>query len=267
MAATTTPPWPGKKTTGSPVGRWVAAQLPHRRRYIEPFCGMAGVLLGRARSEVEVLNDLDERVVNWWRAVRDNPEGLRRLLDATPEFSRAEYHRAAELCHGEGIMPAYYFTLRMCWSWGGQTESTNIYDRWAKPPPIKSVWPGRVDVGGLADRLRGVVVECLPATELLRRAANLEDAVIYCDPPYPTGDKRLYAHKGQDLDLGALSAALRAQSGAVAVSGYGDEWDEWLPGWERRTRGTRAGIHADDGRRVEVLWLNDQCAAAAGTLF
>ena len=51
---------------------------------------MAGVLLARAPVKTEILNDLNGRVVNWWRAVRDKPEEFGRLLEFTP-FSRAEY--------------------------------------------------------------------------------------------------------------------------------------------------------------------------------
>ncbi len=80
----------GKRGYGK--AQWIASFLPHTPDscYIEPFAGMAGVLLARAPVKTEILNDLNGRVVNWWRAVRDKPEEFGRLLEFTP-FSRAEY--------------------------------------------------------------------------------------------------------------------------------------------------------------------------------
>lgn len=66
--------WPGGKSgNGAGVGRWIADQLPWRYSscYVEPFAGMLGVLLQRKPVQTEIVNDSDERVVNWWRVVRD----------------------------------------------------------------------------------------------------------------------------------------------------------------------------------------------------
>ena len=47
------------------LGHWIAGQLPQseQQTYVEPFAGMLGVLLARPRSQLEIVNDLDERVV------------------------------------------------------------------------------------------------------------------------------------------------------------------------------------------------------------
>jgi site-specific DNA-adenine methylase len=49
--------------------------------YVEPFAGGAAVLLGRPRTlkkVVETVNDLDGWLVNFWRAMRDRPDEVRR---------------------------------------------------------------------------------------------------------------------------------------------------------------------------------------------
>ena len=58
--------------------------------YIEPFAGMAGVLFARQPVKLEVLNDLNRRVINWWRVVRDQPDDFGRLVEKTP-ISRVEH--------------------------------------------------------------------------------------------------------------------------------------------------------------------------------
>ena len=53
------------------LARWIIEQMPDHRVYDEPFGGMAGVLLKKEPSEVEVFNDLDGRAVNFFRVIRD----------------------------------------------------------------------------------------------------------------------------------------------------------------------------------------------------
>ena len=71
---------------------WLIDRFPEHRVYVEPFGGAANVLLRKPRSEVEVYNDVDDRVVNLFRVIRDSEqfERLRLLLDLTP-YARGEF--------------------------------------------------------------------------------------------------------------------------------------------------------------------------------
>ena len=51
---------------------------------------MAGVPFARQPVKVEVLNDLNQRVVNWLRVVRDYTEDFGSLVEKTP-ISPVEY--------------------------------------------------------------------------------------------------------------------------------------------------------------------------------
>ena len=68
---------------------WIISQFPAHRTYCEPFAGGAGVLLRKMPSEVEIYNDLDGRVVNFFRVARDHPAELMVQLLLTP-YARAE---------------------------------------------------------------------------------------------------------------------------------------------------------------------------------
>ena len=118
----------GKSSWGIGSGRWVARQLPHRRVYIEPFAGMLGVLLQRPPARREMVSDLDGRIINWWRVVRDQGPALEKLLDNTPGWSAAEFQVACEAetdpdIQANPLMAAYWFTLRMSWTFAGKPKA------------------------------------------------------------------------------------------------------------------------------------------------
>ena len=75
-------PYYGGKALGK--GKWIASLLPWEKKtlYVEPFCGMFNVLLQREPVQFEMINDVNDRVVNWARTVRDHPEEFGYMVGA-----------------------------------------------------------------------------------------------------------------------------------------------------------------------------------------
>src|SRR5947207_368332 len=67
--------------------------LPRHRVYIEVFGGSGALLFAKAPSALEVFNDLDSGVTNFFRVLRNRAqaEELQRLLGLTP-YGREEYY-------------------------------------------------------------------------------------------------------------------------------------------------------------------------------
>ena len=236
------------------VGDWIAKQLPWVRKsvYVEPFAGMLGVLLRRKPVVREVVNDLDHKVVNWWRVVRDHPEELVRLLSCTP-YSRVEFERCLEDTEDE-IEAARRFTVMVTQSvHRGTIASRSSFCKFLGTSSISNVdWRDRILA--LKQRMKLVQLENIDAVKLLERVARHDDAVVYCDPPYATADTTKYAISG--FDKGAMVEVLRAQKGSVAISGYNDEWDAL--GWrcEEKGRFSRGPKTSIAKVRIEKLWMN-----------
>lgn len=78
---------------------WVIEHFPMHRVYIEPFGGMASVLMEKERADLEVLNDLDNQVVNLYQVMRDPVASVRLAeeLQLTP-YARAEFDAAYGVC-------------------------------------------------------------------------------------------------------------------------------------------------------------------------
>jgi DNA adenine methylase len=66
---------------------------PTHKNYVEPFCGSAVVFLNKKPSAIETINDLDGRLLNFMRILRERPAELIHQLDLTL-YSRAEFQYA-----------------------------------------------------------------------------------------------------------------------------------------------------------------------------
>ncbi len=245
--------YPGAKNRIAP---WICKHIPEHHVYLEPFAGSLAVLFNKQRSHIETVNDLDGEVVNFFRILRDRENELERLILLTP-FSRREYESAYELSD-DNLERARRFAVK-CWMGFG---SGNLYKNGFKsgqqkrsPNPAKA-WDELTETIKLAaERLKGVQIENLPATELIQRY-NTKDVFIYADPPYLHGTRKkyLYRHEMTDEDHEELLNMLVEHPGKVLLSGYdNDLYNDILCRWRKVKKDTLA----EGGRkRTETLWMN-----------
>lgn len=255
--------WVGGKSAyaNQKTGPWVASMLPSDSRmcYVEPFAGMLGVLLQRPKSTNELVNDTNDRVVNWWRCLRDEPEELLRRVELTP-WARSEFEHAVEHVDDQSLSPvvrAAHFTtvVRQSIRSSDQNHSTSWRRHLGKGQHSPTVGVVK-KLELVAERIRDVQIENVDAVVLLDRLSCYENVVIYCDPPYPTANQYLSLYE-RGVDFGALADVLRGQAGRVAISGYGSEWDHL--GWRRYEHSAHRvtpGVPGPGAERVEVLWTN-----------
>ena len=251
--------WNGGKSPKWSVNRWIADSIPwtYDNHYIEPFAGMLGILLQRGRQRVETVNDANERLINWWRVIRDQPEAFGRALDWTPQHARREYESCVDdLDCDDPIRRAVAFTVVV--SRGVRKSDKN------KAAQYSPMYGGRTperwetpDVMALYHRIKYVQLESMDAVSILERVSGNPDTTVYCDPPYTSADCSAYSHAP---DIAAMTDALHSQRGKVAISGYGDEWDHL--GWRCEEHESFTGTldsrtkQRIEKRTVEKLWMN-----------
>lgn len=260
IPALTALPYYGGKSERRPLGRWVASQIPQTTDclYVEPFAGMLGCLLQRPPSRIELVNDLNSDLVNWWTVVRDHGDALREKLRWTPHSREVLIDCRTRLRQGiaDPVDRALAYTVAICQSVGSTGGKRNggwrrTLELHPKPVPPRTI-SQRID--RLGERLCFVQIENRDALEVLNDCKDLSHAVIYVDPPYRTADTSPYG--GSPIDADALAESLAAQRGRVAVSGYGDEWDAL--GWRCESFDLWASAANPKGRvrRTERLWMN-----------
>lgn len=242
--------------------------FPRHMTYVEPFGGGANVLLRKPRSPIEVYNDLDERIVNVFRVLRDPvlSEQLRRAAALTP-FARVEHTLSYEPSD-DPVEAARRFVFRSFASHGSSAyvrSRTGFRSRDKGNGHSSMAWANWPDeVPAFCARLAGVVIECRPALEVIEQHDD-SNTLIYLDPPYVHDTRKMgesrdgeYLHEMSDTDHAALLDRVRRGQGMVAVSGYpSDLYNDMLAGWRsvefnHYAGGTNAAARA----RTEVLWLN-----------
>lgn len=262
--------WYGSKARLAGRITKLAARIPHKV-YIEPYAGSAAVLFRKPRARVEVLNDLDGGVVNYFRMLRDHGPDLARACQLTP-YARDEYaDAAARDDDATDIERARRFWARCMQSFNNAGAGRRA--GWAistAPGSNDAVTAARLaaQLEQIAARLAGVYIENGDALDLITRRAR-GDALLYIDPPYlaatRTGRERSrqgdYQHEYTEDDHRALAAVLHATPAAVLLSGYDHPlYAALYPGWHRysfRVARPSANHSASATRHAtEVIWSN-----------
>jgi DNA adenine methylase len=253
----------GSKIRAAPT---IIDLLPPHRAYVEPFAGSLAVLLAKSATALEVVNDIDQHLMTFWRVLRAQPAELARACALTP-------HSRAELADAWPIPPdvtddverARRVFVALTQGRGRQLRDASAGWRHHLIPgdSLPAHLARYVErVAPAAERLAHVTLECLPALDVVEKYGQHADTLLYVDPPYLHGLRKsgMYAHEMTPEDHRALAAALAGVPAAVVVSGYPDVlYDaELYAGWHRVEipSGTGQAAHKGYQPRTEVLWCN-----------
>lgn len=191
-------------------------QIPHDT-YAEPFVGMGGVFLRRPSApKSEVINDINRDVYTLFRVLQDHYayflDYLRFRVSSRAEFERLTDTDPATLTD---IQRAARFLYLQRTAFGGKPSGRNF--------GVSVGRPSRFDVtklGPLLDdvhsRLSGVVIECLPYADFIRRY-DRPATLFYLDPPY-WGCERDYGPVFERADFQRLADLLAGISGRFILS-------------------------------------------------
>lgn len=253
---------------------WIIQRIPPHRTYIEVFGGAAGVLIRKTRSLIEVYNDLDSQVVNFFRVLR-NAEQLGRLLRvvALTPFSRDEFE-GSYLGSEDPVEAARQFVVR-CFMGHGTCSVDPMDSNGFRSCDIRAgksyarEWFGVPDaIAAAANRLTGVTIENLDWKILIPKFDG-PDSFFYVDPPY-LAETRCSGGKGYVHEMTTechrqLAWMLQRVRGKVAISGYPSSLYEGLyASWRAETKHTTANGQRGSVPRIDRLWMNYENAALRG---
>lgn len=277
IAAGTRPSRPALRYHGSKwlLAKWILRHFPEHECYVEPYGGAAGVLLQKQRSWLEIYNDADNQVVNFFRVLRENPADLVGTINLTP-YARAEWELAVgDPDPEDAIERARRFYVRAYLNIAGATAQWNSGFRRQKVISkdgngSKKMTPAAISfmktehLYTIADRLKGVQIECDDARAIIERYDSPE-TLHYCDPPYLSSTRgrwkdHAYACEMTDDDHRELARLLHTVEGMVVISGYRCElYDHFFGDWYRMDKQARVN---GPGHATESLWLSPRTVEA-----
>lgn len=235
--------------------------MPPHVGYIEPYAGSLSVLLAKEPSKIEVVNDLDHRLMTFWRVLRDQPGELLRVAEMTPH-SRAELEGAAAL-NGETDLELARQVWVLLTQGRSRTMKRTGWRFYADPQGTSASFSTYMEAYRsrllpACERIRNVSLECRPALDVINQYGAHGDNLLYVDPPYVHTTRRgaRYTHEMTEADHRDLAAALHAVAGPVLLSGYSSAlYEELFEDWHQVHIGARSD-NAKDREVVEVVWSN-----------
>lgn len=206
------------------------AYLPPHHTYVEVFGGAGSLLFAKEPSSVEVINDINGDIVNFFRVLRNRPqfEEFQRMAAMTP-YSREQFHECRGLLH-TGNAPeverawAYFVVVRQSFAarlhhatWGASvTESAR------KMGAMNSKWLSAIDrLPEAHDRLQRVQIDKQDFRAILHRY-DTPSTLFYLDPPYPpaTRGQARYEDELAEADHEELVNLIQQLEGRCLVTVY-----------------------------------------------
>ena len=195
--------------------------IPTHKLYCEPFVGGAAIFFAKQPSGVEVINDTNKELINFYRVLQQDFVSLEKEIQIT--LHSRDLHRKAHVINGN---PDMFNEIKRAWAvWVLSTQSfaSKLDGNWgydiAKNTTSKKVSNKKADfTEGYAIRLQNVQIECADALRIIR-SRDTKDAFFYCDPPYYNSDCAHY--DGYTIeDFEALLKTLSEVKGKFLLSSY-----------------------------------------------
>ena len=271
--------WYGGK--GNLVSRLLPLVPDGGHPYVEPYFGGGSVFFAREPAPVEVINDLDGQVVNFFRVLQDKSsfEELRHRISYTP-YARAEFERALALRESKDpVERAWAFFVRCNQGTSGLAKTVGNWSRVfiSREGTANNVnkWLMRIAMlDAFRWRIMRAQIDNRDALEVIRYWDS-DGTVFYLDPPYVSSTRKTidaYDRETNDEHHEALVELLLKCRGAVVLSGYENPiydplvkagWDIarivtacYAAGKTRNSGLTGAGAAMKKVPRVEIVYRN-----------
>lgn len=205
------------------IASWVVSRIPAHRIYCEPFFGGGAVFFTKQPSYLEVINDINDNLVNFYTCLQQKYKILAAAVKSTLH-SESMYKKSLAIYHGQ--IPAndiekavatwlvfnqsYSATCRGGWKFDNGSGGSHIGIVQAHARQNFCPW--------LEKRLQNVQISCRDALQVIEDRDS-EDTFFYLDPPYPDTNQGHYSGYTFD-DLQELLTLLQGIKGKFALSNY-----------------------------------------------
>ncbi len=245
----------GKQTLSSVI----TAMIPPHEIYAEPYFGGGAVFFAKPASKVEIINDVNGEVINFYKVIKTDFASLQKEIIATPH-SRELFKKARVVYENPELFSEVkrawaFWTLTnqgfsgMVTSWGfGKTNSKEV-----------SLAKKREEFSNLYEkRLSKTQIECNDALKVIERSDS-PDTFFYLDPPYFNSHQGHY--KGfTEEDYEKLLEVISKLKGKFLLSSYPSKvLDKFIKKhkWQKKAITKSVAVTKNtDKKKTEMLVFN-----------
>lgn len=238
--------------------------IPDHVLYNEAFCGGAAILFAKEPSTIEILNDTNSELINFYKVLQQDFVSLDKKIKITLHSRRL--HQDASVIYSN---PHLFSSLDRAWAvWvlASQSFASMLDGSWGYDKTKKNSTTKKVVNKGIqfteeyAIRLQNVQLENADAIYIIQ-SRDSEEAFHYCDPPYFNSDCGHY--KGYtEADMRRLLDTLASIKGKFLLSSYPSALlDEYVNkyGWHVKTVQSLVSVNKGAGNgklKTEVMTAN-----------
>ncbi len=235
--------------------------IPPHVCYVEPFGGSLAVLLGKPESQVEVVNDINGILVQFYRNVKSHLEALldemESVLNSRREFE--DYGRQPGLTEIQKV--ARWF-IRNKLSFAGHGRHFAI----ARSHALSSREKRLIAIRALSRRLDRTTIE-ERSWEQIFDTYDTPDSFFFLDPPYPEPGGDLYAGWNEVSTEKFCTAVKQLQGKWVFTFKDCDQVRDAMAGYTFRTLDRARGIANNHGKKkadryVEIIITSERAPTA-----
>lgn len=195
--------------------------IPPHNLYAEPFVGGGAIFWAKGKSPVEVINDTNRELINFYQVVQRDFVSLEKEVRIS--LHSRSMHRDARVVNSA---PHLFSEVKRAWAvWVLATQSFSSmldgswgYDVGKNTTSRKVSNKRETFTEDLAIRLQDVQIECTDALRIIE-SRDRPDTFFYLDPPYVGSDCGHYDGYSQ-ADFDALLNALTRIKGRFLLSSY-----------------------------------------------
>lgn len=198
--------------------------LPQHQLYCEPFIGGAAVYFAKEPSAVEVINDTNKELINFYSVCKNRFNELQSLVRVT--LHSRQQHDDAWVIYNK---PHLFDEVRRAWaiwvlcnqSFSSQIDNSWGYDKKKYSTSLKIHNRREEFTEQLAIRLQTTQIESADALYIIQ-SRDSKDSLFYCDPPYFNSNMGHYDGYSES-DFEELLKLLGSIEGKFILSSYPSE--------------------------------------------
>jgi DNA adenine methylase len=244
------------------LAKTILSLIPEHRLYCEPFLGGGAIFFAKSPSKVEIINDSNGELINFYKIVKCDFNALEKEISLSLH-SRRQHEQAWVIYRN----PDLFDPVKRAWavwmlansSYGCMLDTSFGYDRTGVTSKKLDNKRSGFSVD-YAVRLQMVQIECCDALRIIQ-SRDRENAFFYIDPPYVGYDQGHYDGYTQE-DFEALLTLLSGIKGKFLLSSFRNKGLETFvkqEGWnmiEIRMSSSMTNVHKTKRDKIEVLTAN-----------